>query len=66
MPTKTIKLRVVEGFGPISLWAVAGKRPDPFDDAAQWLTWQDGETFTPPAHFNVEKALVRGIVEEVN
>ena len=61
----TKKLRVVQGFGPISIWKTAGKRPEPFDDPEQWLSWEDGEEFTPPAHFNVERALERGIVEEV-
>ena len=63
MPTKTLKLRVVEGYGPISL----RQSPDPasplFDE---WATWQDGEVFTPPAHMKVDLALKRGIVEEVN
>ena len=62
---KTMKLRVVEGFGPISIWKTAGKRPDPFDDPAQWLTWEDGAEFVPPAHMKVDLVLERGIVEEV-
>lgn len=50
----------------LSLWKTAGQEPDPFDDPTQWLNWKAGVVFTPPAHFNVEKALERGIIEEVS
>lgn len=30
-----------------------------------WLHWKKGEVFEPPPHFNVAKALERGIVQEV-
>jgi len=30
-----------------------------------WLEWKQGEVFTPPAHFRIDKALERGIIEEV-
>ena len=38
-------------------------RPDP--DCEDWLHWRKGEVFEPPVHFRVEKALERGIVQEV-
>ena len=56
------KLRVIAGFGPLSL----RKSPDqssPLYEA--WHVWQDREEFTPPPHMRVDKALERGIVEEV-
>lgn len=31
-----------------------------------WHEWPEGSVFTPPAHMRVEKALERGIVEEVS
>ena len=49
----------------LSLWKTAGQRPDPFDDPAQWLVWEEGEVFTPPAHFEVETAFARGIIASV-
>ena len=56
------KLRVVEGFGPLSL----RKSPDLASPLYEgWHVWQDGEEFTPPLHMRVDKALERGIVEEV-
>lgn len=42
------------------------KSPDPADPLyQQWHEWPAGKVFTPPAHMNVEKALARGIAEEV-
>mgnify|MGYP001559827416 CR=1 FL=1 len=38
-------------------------RPDP--TCEDWLHWDAGEVFTPPSHFRVDKALERGVVEEV-
>ena len=42
------------------------KSPDPKKPAyEEWLSWPEGAIFTPPAHFNVERGLERGIIEEV-
>ena len=35
------------------------------DSYEEWHEWKEGETFTPPAHMDVKRALERGIVEEV-
>ena len=50
----------------LSLWKIKDRRPDPFDDPAQWLVWEAGAIFTPPRHFETDRALARGIVEEVS
>lgn len=61
MPTSK-KYRVVEGSGPLGL----RQSPDPASPLyEEWFSWADGEVFTPPPHMNIEKALKRGIVEEV-
>ena len=62
---RTRQVRTYRALTKLSLWKVADQRPDPFDDPEQWLVWEEGEEFTPPAHFEVETALARGIVEEV-
>lgn len=39
---------------------------DPKKDAyGQWHDWKAGETFEPPKHMDVKRALDRGLVEEV-
>ena len=38
-------------------------RPDP--ECEEWRHWKKGQIFEPPSHFRVDKALERGIVEEV-
>ena len=35
------------------------------DSYEEWHEWKEGETFAPPAHMDVKRALERGIVEEV-
>lgn len=57
---RTIQLRALTG---LSL------RQSPDRDSPlweEWFNWSGGEVFTPPAHFMIEKALARGIVEVVN
>lgn len=56
------KYRVVEGFGPLGLRKSPDKESPLYE---QWFSWQDGETFTPPPHMNIAKALERGIIVEV-
>ena len=42
------------------------RSPDPENPRYQeWHEWREGETFVPPAHMDVARALERGIVEEV-
>lgn len=61
MPRK-IRLRVVTGYGPLSL----RKSPDKNSPLyLEWYSWGDGQVFEPPEHMNVDRALQRGIVEEV-
>lgn len=46
----------------LSLRQSADKRQDTYE---QWHEWKAGETFEPPRHMDVKRALERGIVEEV-
>lgn len=60
MPPKTsVKLKALTD---LSL----RQSPDPTSPLwEQWHEWKAGEIFSPPPHFRVDKALERGIVEEV-
>ena len=46
----------------LSLRQSSDKKQDSYDE---WHEWKAGETFAPPAHMDVKRALERGIVEEV-
>ena len=46
----------------LSLRGSDDKRKDTYE---QWHDWKSGETFTPPPHMDVKRAIERGIVEEV-
>ena len=57
MPAK--KLRALT---PLSLWKNPKRPPKGPDD---WHEWKKGDVFEPPAHMKVDRALERGIAEEV-
>ena len=40
-------------------------RAKPTVECDEWLEWKAGEVFMPPSHFRVDKALERGLIEEV-
>ena len=46
----------------LSLRKSSDKKQDSYEE---WHEWKAGETFVPPAHMDVKRALERGIVEEV-
>ena len=46
----------------LSLRKSSDKKQDSYEE---WHEWKEGETFAPPAHMDVKRALERGIVEEV-
>lgn len=42
------------------------KSPDPNNPFfEEWHDWKAGNTFTPPAHMDVKRALARGIIKKV-